>query len=368
MLSVWETEQLTATKVDVLIIGAGFTGLFTAIQLLQKRPHLNVAIVEKGAFPEGASVKNAGFACFGSPHEILDDTQHFELDYALTLVQQRIEGLELLKSLIPPTTIDFSETGGIDLYESTEGEVFEQAENLLSEISKGLGADLFSIQNNHLFSNAHPKYFFCAKEGAINSGKLVKALIAKVTELGANIFFNQEVTDLEKENSWLARSKSHQFKADQVLIATNGFTQKLLPQLNVVPARGQVLLTEPFDHPLQSNVHIESGYYYARPYAGGIMLGGGRHLSVLEERTTTDEANPLIQNALDNLLKTHFTNGKEIGIRQRWTGIMGFGANNEKETLIEKLDDGLYCAVRLGGMGVALSASVGKQASELLFS
>lgn len=152
------------------------------------------------------------------------------------------------------------------------------------------------------------------------------------------------------------------------MLATNGFTQTLLPQLNVVLASDQVLLTEPFRHPLTANVHIESGYYYARPYAGGIMLGGGRNLDILGERSDLDELNLKIQLALDALLQRHFTNGKEIGIRQRWTGIVSFGKNNEKETLIEKLDDGLYCAVRLGGMGVALSSSVGKKAAELLFS
>ncbi len=366
MHSIWETEQLSSTTVDVLIIGAGFTGLFTAIQLLQKQPNLNVLILEKGAFPQGASVKNAGFACFGSPHEILDDTKHFGLEYALSLVKQRITGLELLKSLVPVNAIEFKETGGIDLYESSENEVFEQAANLLPEINHAFGAALYAVKQNSLFPSAYKRYFFCNKEGALNSGKLLKVLISKATALGARILFEHEVARLQKNDTWEITANHKKFTADQILVATNGFTQTLLPQLNVVPARGQVLLTEPFAHPLTANVHIESGYYYARPYAGGIMLGGGRQLDVLGERSYQDEINPKIQLALDALLKKHFTKGKEIGIRQRWTGIMGFGSNNEKESLIEKLDAGLYCAVRLGGMGVALSSSVGKQAAELL--
>ena len=59
--------------IDYLIVGSGIVGLTCAIQLKAKDPEARVVIVEQGDRPSGASIKNAGFACFGSVSELLDD-------------------------------------------------------------------------------------------------------------------------------------------------------------------------------------------------------------------------------------------------------------------------------------------------------
>lgn len=71
MLSYW--EQKNFFRYELIVIGSGFTGLSTAINFKKKNPKARVLILEKGVFPTGASTKNAGFACFGSLTEILDD-------------------------------------------------------------------------------------------------------------------------------------------------------------------------------------------------------------------------------------------------------------------------------------------------------
>ena len=55
------------------VIGGGIVGLFTALFHKRAHPSHHVVVLEKGAFPSGASVRNAGFACFGSPSELLAD-------------------------------------------------------------------------------------------------------------------------------------------------------------------------------------------------------------------------------------------------------------------------------------------------------
>src|SRR6476660_1975670 len=68
-VSIWEKESFYADK-DVIIIGSGFTGLWSAYELLKKNEKLKIAILERGVIPEGASTRNAGFSCFGSPTEL----------------------------------------------------------------------------------------------------------------------------------------------------------------------------------------------------------------------------------------------------------------------------------------------------------
>ncbi len=367
MHSVWEQEQFRTTK-DVLIVGAGLTALFTALELKAAQPDIQVCVLEKGPYPTGASVKNAGFACFGSLNEILDDTQRHGFDYAMLLVERRLKGLEKLRTLFTPEQIGFAVHGGIDLYENGQEEKLEQALALLPEVNAMLGSQMYYLKRNVLFPRALSRYLFCEGEASLNTGLLVKRLLQLAHQKGVEIRFEREVKQLSKGQLWEALLQDGSvYKSEKILLATNGFTKNLYPSLNVEPARGQVLLTPPLKGlNLKANVHLQSGYFYARPYAGGILLGGGRHLDRDTERSEEDQLNPKIQDALDKLLQKHFCNDQLPPIRTRWTGIMAFGKQNEKEAIVEELEPGLFCAVRLGGMGVALSSQVGKEAATLL--
>ena len=68
--SYWEKSVFGGHR-DVVIIGAGITGLNAALNLKIAKPKLKITVLEKGVIPSGASTKNAGFACFGSISEIL---------------------------------------------------------------------------------------------------------------------------------------------------------------------------------------------------------------------------------------------------------------------------------------------------------
>ena len=71
-LSYWELKSWFM-NVDFTIVGSGIVGLNCAFYLKQKYPSANILILEKGILPQRASTKNAGFACFGSLSEIIDD-------------------------------------------------------------------------------------------------------------------------------------------------------------------------------------------------------------------------------------------------------------------------------------------------------
>ena len=70
----------------------------------------------RGPYPSGASVKNAGFACFGSPSELLADIEKEGLDMALARVEMRWEGLLNLRAELGDYQIGFEPTGGHEVY------------------------------------------------------------------------------------------------------------------------------------------------------------------------------------------------------------------------------------------------------------
>ncbi len=95
--SFWETDSWFS-DIDYCIIGSGITGLNCALRLKELKPDSRILILEKGMLPEGASTKNAGFACFGSISEILDDLKHHSEAEVVELVQKRVNGLQLLRN------------------------------------------------------------------------------------------------------------------------------------------------------------------------------------------------------------------------------------------------------------------------------
>ena len=75
--SYWEEESFLK-NIDYTVIGSGIVGLTCALELRRLNPNSKIIILERGFLPTGASTKNAGFTCFGSPSELLDDLSNSE--------------------------------------------------------------------------------------------------------------------------------------------------------------------------------------------------------------------------------------------------------------------------------------------------
>ena len=71
-VSFWEKTSFFSPQ-HIIIVGSGFTGLWSALQIKLINPHYKITILERGLIPTGASTRNAGFSCFGSPGELLGD-------------------------------------------------------------------------------------------------------------------------------------------------------------------------------------------------------------------------------------------------------------------------------------------------------
>ena len=95
VLSYWEKTSLR--HFDLIVVGSGIVGLFTALFYSKQHPGQRVALLERGLFPEGASTKNAGFACFGSISELENDLKNMGASQAASLVMDRYNGLHLLR-------------------------------------------------------------------------------------------------------------------------------------------------------------------------------------------------------------------------------------------------------------------------------
>ena len=104
--SYWERTSFFKDA-DYVIIGAGIVGLFAALEIKNKKPSANVLVLERSFLPDGASTKNAGFACFGSLSELIVQLQKSSETELLHLVKKRWEGLKKLRQALGDDVIDF---------------------------------------------------------------------------------------------------------------------------------------------------------------------------------------------------------------------------------------------------------------------
>ena len=122
-----------------------------------------------------------------------------------------------------------------------------------------------------------------------------------------------------------SRSRSTVVDADVVVVAGDGFTASLLPELAAVvrPTRGQVLVTEPLDELLYSRPHYaRDGYdYWQQLPDGRLVIGGQRDASLATEDTDVEETTPVIQDRLEQLVAQLV--GGTPRVTHRWAGIWG---------------------------------------------
>lgn len=369
MLSIWERESFI--NYDVIIVGAGISGLSTAASLKEKIPGLDILVLERGTLPTGASTKNAGFACFGSVSELAQDRKIMGDDQMIELVSKRWSGLQKTISRLGKDKIGLEQKGGYELLSPANSHYLEEIEEI-----NGLLKDQFS----------HPVFAESAKkleefkfgktshmvynpfEGQLHSGKLIRSLWDYCNQLGVKTLTGTRVTSIDQnEGSVDVNTEEIRFTAKAVALCTNAFTKSLTKdyQLDITPGRGMVMLVESKEPiPFEGTFHYDEGYYYFRDYHGKVIFGGGRNLEIEKEQTSEFGINKNIEQKLLLDLQEVILPGGEFKVEMKWSGIMAFGAT--KEPVIKQLGSGLYLGVRLGGMGVALGSMVGDDLAAML--
>ncbi len=371
-LSYWEKDTYFS-NIDVLIIGSGIVGLNAALHLKTTQPQLKVMVVERGLLPTGASSKNAGFACFGSPSELLEDLAHHSEDAVFSLVERRWKGLQRLRQNLGDHAIDYNRWGGYELYDDEQlyHTCADKIDYLNDRLKSVIGEPaVYRLADDKINSFGFRKVNHLIEsiaEGQIDTGKMILTLTQKAQALGVLVLNGLEVEALHEEGTSVTAVTNQGLiiQGRTALVATNGFASKLLPNLSIVPARAQVLITKPIPNlKFKGTFHYQKGYYYFRNIGNRVLFGGGRNLDFKTEETPEFGLTELVQNKLDKLLREVILPETPFEVEDRWSGIMGFGS--EKTTIVQPVSERICCAIRLSGMGIAIGSLVGEEGAELV--
>ena len=367
--SYWELKQYF-TEFDLIVIGAGIVGLSSAISYKNKNKKAKILILERGLLPNGASTKNAGFACFGSSSELLDDLSKNNSETVWETVLMRWQGLQILRKRLGDKGIDLNLWGGYELFDSKENKIksLEKIKDLNKEIYQHLGLkNCFSEYPKNNFGFKNTKGIILNKyEGQIDTGLMMQNLLLLAQKKGITVLNNIEIKAINDLGGKVElKSINGVFKAKKVVVATNGFANELLKINNINPARAQVLITKPISQlKIKGTFHYQEGYYYFRNIKNRLLFGGGRNINLKKEATSEIGLNSKIQNHLEYLLKTMILPNTAFKIEHRWSGIMGVG--NEKKPIIKPISNNVIAAVRMGGMGIAIGSKVGEIVAKIL--
>jgi glycine/D-amino acid oxidase-like deaminating enzyme len=375
MFSYW--EKTSFYRYDYVVVGAGIVGLSHALELRDRFPKARIMVLERGLLPTGASTRNAGFACMGSASELLDDLQTNTEAEVVALFAARKKGLEKLRARTGDARIGYKADGGYELISNGEADVCGKLDMLNDLLRDVTGAPAFKMATEKVaefgFAGGYDKALIentC--EAGLNTGMLVRTLMDLATECGIEVKTGADVMSFEEDANEVTvtvrdpfAGAAVRFSCRSLSLCTNAFTKKLLPDVDVIPGRGQVVVTDPIPGlKFKGIFHFDKGYYYFREIDGRVLFGGGRNLDFEGERTTEMGLNELIQADLDDKLANIILPGQSYKVAMRWSGIMAFGET--KKPIVRSFGQRVFGAFRMGGMGVALGSTSAAELADLI--
>lgn len=361
-ISYWLDESANHQKnFDVAIIGAGIAGLSAAYWLEKKDSTLKIAVIDKNAVGAGASGRNAGFITCGSAEHFNKLNIQFGLAKATEIWRFSEENRELLKKEIIQddlSSVDYLNTGSCTVAPSADDWVHYQ--KIFADM-QAAQIDVELVDEQYLKENYGVRNFQGAiqykHDGVIHPLKLLKKIQSKLKN--TTFLLAEEVFSLTHLASEIKiTTQRHQIHCKKVFVCLNGFASQLLPELKnfVHPQRGQVIVTEPLPPFVKGPCYLVKHLCYFRQLpTGELLVGGFRNHDIEGENTAHDAATDKIQNALAEFTKSYFENTANVKINYRWSGIMGFTADNQMLIGENPLRPGVHLMAGCSGHGMGLS-------------
>ncbi|KAI1145130.1 FAD dependent oxidoreductase [Nemania diffusa] len=356
------TESLPS-EAGTVIIGSGITGAAVAFNLLESHGVHDIVMIEARQASSGATGRNGGHTKAASYTTFLHHQKEFGTDMAAKIARLELANIRTVHA--------FARTHGIDcesnpcsttdvVYDPAQWATAQKAVAALQAAMPGDDAALYTLHD----PAAVRERFFCGRggdegvcgalsyeAGSVNAYKFTVGVLKLCLAKGLNLQTNTPATAVRKlpEGGYVVDTPRGSIKAKRVVVATNGYTARLLKKFQgvIVPLRGHVTAQRPgLNMPKEGlpgtyTFFYGKGYDYMIPrpknckFGGDIVIGGRLTSAVsdgLNEYGTTDDTTEDgdTMRDLGKTLPKYFGDNwgdddPEGRIRKQWTGIMGYG-------------------------------------------
>ena len=238
---------------DVVVVGGGFTGLWTALELTDREPGMRVVVLEAASVGHGASGRNGGFVEPSLTHGIANGLAHFPDEY---------EQLHRLGAENHAGLVEFVRTHGIECHLEQTGTVGVATEpwhlpglEEEAELHERFGERVELLDRDAVRAEVDsPTYLggLHVPDGAaiVDPGALVRGLARVARDRGVVVAEHRPVTGLHRVGAGVrVATADGDVTADRVVLATNAWSHQLLRRTarHFVPVYDHVLVTEPLD-------------------------------------------------------------------------------------------------------------------------
>jgi glycine/D-amino acid oxidase-like deaminating enzyme len=367
-----EGHREVPERVDVVVIGAGYTGLSAARTVA--RGGASVAVFDKQGLGSGASARNGGQVLTGLTLGAGDLVERFGRQRARTLFAASLEAMSALETVIRDEAIacDYERAGHIEAAaKASHFEHFKAEQELLArEFKHRVDLVPHSLQDTELASDRYHGLLIDPRSAAIHPVKYLHGLARAAMAAGARLYEHTPVTRVARQGvGFEVRAGGKKIVARDVIACTNGYTDRALPALrrHVVPIGSYAIATEPLTRDLAAaiiprrRVVFDSKYflYYFRLSPENRLVFGWRAQFTSSMPSSTRESAAILQRGMLQV----FPQLREVRVEYIWSGNVDFTRDMLPHA---GLVDGMHYAIGYGGHGIALATYLGMRVGECL--
>lgn len=354
-------------RADVVVVGAGFTGLAAARQLA--RAGATVLVLERERIGWGASSRNGGQILTGLKLDPGTLVARFGETRARELFEIAGESIARLDAVIAENAIEceLARVGHLQAaWKPAHFEGFREEQALLARVfAHRVELVPRAEQRSEIGTDLYHGVMVDERSGALNPAKYVHGLAAAAARSGVTIAEGAGVACVERQaGGWRVRTTAGDVLARDVLFATNGYTDGAAPELRrrLVPIGSYIIATEPLPAPQAAALlprrrmafDSKNFLYYFRVTADRRLLFGGRAEFGRPSPDTTRRAAAILRTGMTSV----FPELAAVRIEYAWGGNVAF--TRDQMPRAGKLE-GVFYAGGYCGHGVAMATYLGEQ-------
>ncbi len=354
-------------KVDVAVIGSGFTGLSAALALAKRGAR--VIVLEAEMIGWGASSRNGGMALTGMKLGLSKVLSRYGREAACRMFAASLAAIDCLEQIVTEEGIecDFSRSGHLEV--ACKPAHFEHFARGAALMAREFNHQVRLVPKDELRSEIGSDIYYGGfvdeKSAGVNPARYVAGLARAAQKAGAELYERARVERVERDGTTLkVRTKRGDLRAAEVVVGTSGYTGRATPSLQekIVPIGSYIIVTEPLGEDLARAVSPRSRMifdsknflYYFRLTPDRRMLFGGRAAFFPETATTVRESAEILRRGMVGV----YPQLRDVKVEYVWGGTLDFAFDMMPHA--GKMD-GLHYALGYAGHGVAMATYLGTQ-------
>jgi len=368
------TDGPLPEAVDVVVIGAGFTGLSAARTIAKHGAR--VAVLEAKSIGWGASSRNGGMVLTGLKLGVEILAKRYGMEVTRRMYAATLSAIDYVEQIVAEESIDcnFSRCG--DLQVACKQSHFDTYQKSAELMASKFNHQTLVVSKSELPAEIGSNLYYGGivdqVSAGVNPARYVAGLARAAQKAGAQIYERTQVSGIEKSarngtSGFIVRNTRGLVFANDVLVGTSGYTDSMVPKLRqkIIPIGSFILATEPLSETLASELiprnrmisDSKRYLHYYRLTPDGRMLFGGRAAFFPETSATIRRSVEILRRDMLNI----FPQLRNVKVEYAWGGTLDFTFDMMPHA---GQIDGVYYSVGYAGHGVAMAPYLGTKVAE----